>query len=134
MKVLIFLHGTIIMHKSGIDKTSSERGDQVLDKSDETILDFINYIPIGKANEILRNWSANNIEIIYMSSHRNERNVKKDIAVLEKYAFPSGKVLHRGKFSGYKKLVEEEAPNIIIEDDCKCIAKMIKIDNIQIFG
>ncbi|WP_018305166.1 hypothetical protein [Desulfitobacterium hafniense] len=62
MKVLIFLHGTIIMHKSGIDKTPSERGDQVLDKSDETILDFINYIPIGKANEILRNW-IDNIQI-----------------------------------------------------------------------
>ena len=126
MKILVFLHGTIIMHKSGIDKTPQERGDQVLDKSDETIFDFINYIPIGKANEILRYWSKNNNKIIYMSSHRNKNDVKKDIAVLENYAFPSGKVLYRGKFSGYKKLVEKEAPDIIIEDDCKCIAKMIK--------
>ncbi len=126
MKVLLYLHGTIIMHKSGGDKTPIERGNQVLDPSDQTIFDFENYIPIGKANEILSNWSKNKNEVIYMSSHRNKKDMEKDIAVLKKYNFPLGKVLHREKFSGYKKLVKQEAPDVIIEDDCKCIGQWIK--------
>lgn len=126
MKIMVFLHGTVIMHESGRDVSPDKRGNQVLDETDKTISDFENYIPIGEANVILRNWKESNSEILYMSSHRNEKDVKKDIVVLEKYKFPLGKVLHRGKFSGYKNLIKKEAPDVIIEDDCECIGKWIK--------
>jgi hypothetical protein len=126
MKILVFLHGTTIMHSSGKDKHPSERGNQVLDRSDKTIFDFENYISIDNSNEILKAWSKKGIEIIYMSSHRNRIDAEKDIEVLKKYDFPSGEVLYRNKFGGYKNLVKKVMPDIIIEDNCECIGKFVK--------
>ena len=126
MKVLIFLHGTIIMHASGKNKKPSERIDQVLDEKDKTIYDFDKYIPIENASETLNKWVENGIEIIYMSFHKEEINIKKDIEVLNKYNFPIATVLYRSRNQGYKDIVKNELPDIIIEDNCESIGKWIE--------
>jgi len=126
MKVLIYLHGTVIMHKSGENKTPAERRKQVLDENDGSIADFANYIPIDKANEVLSEWKAGGVEIVYMSPHKNEADLNKDKQVLQRYNFPQGKVVHRSFFRGYRKIVKMELPDVIIEDDCESIGAMIK--------
>ncbi len=126
MKVLIFLHGTILMHASGKDKKPSERINQVLDENDNTIYEFDKYIPIGNSNQILNDWVKNGIEIIYMSSHKEMINVKNDIEVLNKYNFPIAPVFYRSENFGYKEIVKKESPDIIIEDNCESIGKWIK--------
>jgi hypothetical protein len=126
VKVLVYLQGTIIMHKSGKDKIPQERRKQVLDKSDETIFDFENYIPINKANDILTKWKMKGIDIVYMSSHRNKKDLNKDIKVLEKYNFPKGEILYRDFFHRYNSLIKKELPDIIIEDDCASIGNWIR--------
>jgi PhzF family phenazine biosynthesis protein len=42
----------------------------VLDENDRTIAEFENYVPIDKANEVLAEWKAVGVEIVYMSSHK----------------------------------------------------------------
>jgi len=55
MKIIIFLHGTIIMHKSAEGKTRLERVKQVRDQ-DPTVHDYGSYIPIGNAVAKLKSW------------------------------------------------------------------------------
>jgi hypothetical protein len=50
MKILIFLHGTLIMHKSAEGKTREERVKQVMD-GDPSVHDYASYIPVGNAVE-----------------------------------------------------------------------------------
>lgn len=126
MKVLVYLHGTVIMHKSGESKTPAERRTQVLDENDKTIADFENYVPIDNANDVLTAWKAGGVEIVYMSPHKNEADLNKDRKVLERYNFPQGKIVHRAFFRGYRKIVKSELPDVIIEDDCESIGAMIK--------
>jgi len=68
MKILIFLHGTVIMHESAEGKTREERVRQVLN-SDSSVHDYISYIPVDNAVEKLKSWQSQGAEIIYLSSH-----------------------------------------------------------------
>lgn len=55
MKILVFLHGTLIMHKSAEEKSREERVRQVENK-DPSVLDYASYIPVGNAVEKLKSW------------------------------------------------------------------------------
>lgn len=46
MKIMVFLHGTAIMHKNALGRTREERVKQVLD-GDESLYDFASYVPVG---------------------------------------------------------------------------------------
>jgi hypothetical protein len=46
MKVLIFLHGTLIMHKNAEGKTREEIIKQVK-AQEESVRDFASYVPVG---------------------------------------------------------------------------------------
>jgi len=120
MKILVFLHGTLIMHKSGSGKTREERVKQS-EKREKSVLDYANYIPIGNAVEKLKNWKRQGAEIIYLSSHENSKDVEKDKFVLKKYNFPVGKIYFRNNRKKYNEIAEEIIPTILIEDDCESI-------------
>jgi hypothetical protein len=82
MKILIFLHGTLIMHKSAEGKTREERVKQVID-GDSSVHDYASYIPVGNAVEKLKSWQSQGAEILYLSSHETAEDVEKDKIVLE---------------------------------------------------
>ncbi|MEK7071749.1 MAG: hypothetical protein AAB959_00465 [Patescibacteria group bacterium] len=120
MKILIFLHGTTIMHRNAAGKTREERVKQSLER-EESIFDYESYMPIGNAVEKLNYWKQQGIEIIYLSSHESEIDVKKDKSVLKKFNFPEGHVLYRKNGETYKDIAERIIPDILIEDDCESI-------------
>ena len=120
MKILIFLHGTLIMHKSAEGKTREERVKQVID-GDSSVHDYASYIPVGNAVEKLKSWQSQGAEILYLSSHETAEDVEKDKIVLEKYNFPKGQVFYRQSGESYKDIAEKIIPDVLIEDDCESI-------------
>lgn len=120
MKILIFLHGTLIMHKSAEGKTREERVKQVVD-GDPFVHDYTSYIPVGNAVEKLKSWQAQGAEILYLSSHEIAEDVEKDKIVLEKYNFPKGQIFYRQNGETYKDIAEKIIPDVLIEDDCESI-------------
>lgn len=120
MKILVFLHGTLIMHKNAEGKTREEIVRQVLN-NEPSVRDFISYIPVGNAAEKLKNWQKQGAEILYLSSHKNKDDVEKDKLVLEKYNFPEGPVFWRQNGESYKDIAEKIIPDVLIEDDCESI-------------
>lgn len=106
------------MHRNAAGKTREERVRQSIER-EESVLDYESYIPIGNAAEKLSNWKSQGAEIIYLSSHESEIDVKKDKSVLRKNNFPEGEVLFRENGQSYKDIVEKLVPDILIEDDCE---------------
>ncbi len=120
MKILVFLHGTTIMHRGGVGHRREDIIKQVIE-DEESVLDYTSYVPVGNAVEKLKNWEKGGAEIIYLSSHESSDDVKKDKSVLRKYNFPESEVFFRQKGEEYKDVVERIKPDIIIEDDCESI-------------
>ncbi len=120
MKILIFLHGTLIMHKNAEGKTREERVKQVIE-CDSSIHDYASYIPVGNAVEKLKSWQSQGTEILYLSSHETAEDVEKDKLILKKYNFPKGQIFYRQNNETYKDVAEKIMPDILIEDDCESI-------------
>lgn len=120
MRVLVFLHGTTIMHASGVGRSRAERVRQVRER-DPSVLDYTSYIAVGDAARKLNRWDRQGAQISYLSSHREERNVASDRAVLERAGFPPGDLWHRRPGREYRDIVAELAPDVLIEDDCESI-------------
>jgi hypothetical protein len=117
---MVFLHGTAIMHRSGIGRTRQERVKQSL-QGESSVREFAEYVPVGGAVEKLHRWQRQGAEIVYLSSHRSPENVENDRAVLRKHGFPPGEVYFRSDGEEYSDVVERVAPDILIEDDCESI-------------
>src|SRR3990167_3068054 len=122
MKILVFLHGTLIMHKNAEGKSRKERVRQVKNK-ESSVLDYVSYIPVGSVVEKLKSWQSQGAEILYLSSHETAEDVEKDKSVLEKYEFPRGQIFYRQNGESYKDIAEKITPNILIEDDCESIGR-----------
>lgn len=120
MKIMVFLHGTAIMHRNALGRPREERVRQVLD-DDESLLDFESYVPVGDAVRKLRTWEGQDVEIVYLSSHKKAEDVEKDKAVLQRYGFPAGQVFYRHPGEQYCDAAERALPDILIEDDCESI-------------
>lgn len=120
MKILVFLHGTLIMHKTAEGKTREERVKQVVG-GDPSVHDYASYIPVGNAAEKLKSWQQQGAEILYLSSHETVEDVEKDKVVLGKYNFPKGQVFYRQNSESYKDIAEKIIPDVLIEDDCESI-------------
>ncbi len=118
---MVFLHGTVIMHRNAEGRSREERMDQVRSGEDPSVRDFESYVPVEGAVAKLREWQAHGSEILYLSSHRSEVDVAKDRLVLAKYAFPPGQVLFRRQDESYAAIVEKIVPDVFIEDDCESI-------------
>jgi len=120
VKIMIFLHGTAIMHKNALERTREERVKQVLD-SDKSLYDFATYVPVGNVARKLQIWKKQGAEIVYLSSHKKDEDVEKDKIVLRYYGFPDGQVFFRHRGERYNEIAERFLPDILIEDDCESI-------------
>jgi hypothetical protein len=94
MKIMVFLHGTAIMHSAAVGRTRAERVKQVLD-GNGSLYDFLSYVPVDNAVKKLQAWQQRGAEIVYLSSHKKAEDVEMDKAVLRNYAFPDGQVFYR---------------------------------------
>jgi hypothetical protein len=119
MRLAVFLHGTIIMHASGVGCTREERVAQV--RRDPSVHAYADYVPIGEAVAKLQCWHEQGAQIVYLSSHRDPQDVAKDELVLRRYAFPPGAVLFRQGGDTYGAVAERARPDVLIEDDCESI-------------
>jgi hypothetical protein len=128
MKILVFLHGTTIMHKNAKGRTREERIEQVT-QGDGSLHDWASYIPIGKAVKKLQEWKEQGATICYLSSHKNAQDVENDKVVVKKYAFPDGQILYRRNREEYKDVVErmQPLPDVIVEDDCESIGGKVEM-------
>jgi hypothetical protein len=120
MRLLIFLHGTVIMHSGAVGRERAERVDQVR-AGHPTVGEYATYVPVGGAVAKLERWQDAHAQIDYLSSHREPDDVAKDVLVLRTYAFPLGRVLARRPDESYGELVGHELPDVLIEDDCESI-------------
>lgn len=121
MKIMVFLHGTVIMHKSAVGRQREERVRQILDRRDQAIYDFGSYIPVDDAVRKLQAWGQQGAEIVYLSSHTAVELVEMDRDVLCRHRFPEGRIFFRQLGEHYADVVEGVLPDILIEDDCESI-------------
>ncbi len=120
MKILIFLQGTILMHRGGLGRTREERVRQVLD-GEESVRGWASYIAVGGAAEKLQRWKGQGAEIAYLSAHKSAEAVRADKAVLKTCGFPDGPIYFRQTHEEYRDLAERIRPDILIEDDCESV-------------
>ena len=120
MKIMVFLHGTVLMHRGALGCTREERVRQAL-VGEESLHDFVSYVPVGGAMRKLRAWERQGAEILYLSSHKGAADVELDRFVLRKYAFPDGPVLFRQWGESYGQVAERALPDLLIEDDCESL-------------
>jgi hypothetical protein len=120
MKIMVFLHGTVIMHRGGLGHSREDRVRQILE-GEQSTRDFSSYVPIGNSAQKLQSWQAQGAEIAYLSSHRKVDDVEKDKSVLRQHQFPDGEIYYRQPHDGYSDVAEKIMPDILIEDDCESI-------------
>src|SRR5215467_4663361 len=70
MGLLVFLHGTVLMHAGGVGVTRAERVAQVRAKH-PTVREYAAYVPVGEAVAKLRRWQDAGAVVDYLSSHRD---------------------------------------------------------------
>ncbi|MGH3080359.1 MAG: hypothetical protein ACRDNH_04395 [Gaiellaceae bacterium] len=121
MRLLIFLHGTAIMHPGAVGRRREERVAQVRTRADTALHDYAAYVPVDGVVAKLQRWREQDAQIDYLSSHRNPADVAKDAFVLEKHGFPPGRVLAREPGESYGDVAGREMPDVLIEDDCESI-------------
>ncbi len=128
MKVLVFLHGTTVMHKDAKGLARERIVKQVME-GDTSVHDYASYIPVGDAAKKLQEWKGQGAEICYLSSHRSSRDVETDKSVLKKHDFPDGQIFYRRNREEYKDVVEriQPLPDLIVEDDCESIGGKIEM-------
>lgn len=120
MRILVFLHGTVLMHRTGHGKTRTERVQQVL-SSDSSVAEYDSYVPIGHAKAKLQRWASQGAVILYLSSHTDAKVVGEDAKVLEHHKFPNGEIFLREKGEQYADVIERVKPDMLVEDDCESI-------------
>ncbi len=120
MKIMVFLHGTAIMHRGALGKARGERVRQVIER-EASVRDFCSYVPIGDAVRKIRRWAQQGAQIVYISSHQTDGDLEKDREVLRRYSFPQGEIQFRRGGEDYRDAAERVMPDIIIEDDCESI-------------
>ena len=126
MIILVFLHGTILMHKNAIDHTRDERVKQVV-QEEGSVHDFASYVPVGNSVQKLKTWHEQGAQILYLSSHRKVEDVDKDKIVLRVNGFPDGQVFYRHGGQKYGQIAASILPDILIEDDCESIGGEIEM-------
>ena len=121
MKIMVFLHGTAIMHRNAQGLSREERVRQVKEGKDKSLRDFASYVPVGDVVNKLQSWRGQGAEIVYLSSHRKAEDVEKDRHVLRKYGFPGDEIFFRQPGETYASVAERIMPDVLVEDDCESI-------------
>jgi hypothetical protein len=121
VRLLVFLHGTVLMHADGLGRTREERVAQARDRMHPGLYDYASYVPVGEAAVKLRRWADRGAEIAYLSSHRDPYHLAEDASVLRRWDFPRGRLLARRHGESYGAVAERELPDVLIEDDCESL-------------
>lgn len=135
IKILVFLQGTVLMHKNAEGKAREEIVRQVKEE-EGSVKGYRFYIPIGNAVEKLQKWEDQGAEICYLSALTDsgkartdeivaKEDIEADKVALEKHGFPNGEIYHRKSGEEYKDVIERmnPLPDVIIEDDCESIGR-----------
>jgi hypothetical protein len=120
MRLIVFLHGTVIMHGAAVGRSRHERVAQVVAR-EPSVRDYAGYVPVGGAVAKLRGWRDAGALIDYLSSHEKPYDVAADKLVLRTNGFPGGHVFFRQPSEMYSDIAERELPDVLIEDDCESI-------------
>lgn len=120
MNILIFLHGTSIMHAAGQHVSREECVRQVRD-GEPSVRDYRSYVPTPGAVEKVEAWCRHGASVAYFSSHRREEDIAADQVVLRRHGFPEGPVHARQSGESYGAAVERLHPDLVVEDDCESI-------------
>jgi hypothetical protein len=120
MRLLVLLHGTVLMHAGAVGVTRAERVAQVRAKH-PTVREYGAYVPVGDTVAKLRRWQDAGAVADYLSSHRNPDDVALDVLVLRTHDFPAGRVFARLPGETYGDIAGREAPDVLVEDDCESI-------------
>ncbi len=126
MKLLVFLQGTILMHRAALGRTRAERVQQVRE-GEASVRDIASYVPVGEAVNKLRRWAAQGAELAYLSSHKRPEQVEQDSAILQAHHFPNGLVVFRQAGENYQDVAARVRPDVLIEDDCESIGGAIEM-------
>jgi hypothetical protein len=126
MRILVFLHGTTLMHRAALGHPRQERVAQVRQR-DPSVADYAAYVPVGEAVAKLARWQGQGAQIRYLSSHRRPEHVAMDIAVLEQFGFPAGEVLFRQAAESYADVARRALPDVLIEDDAESIGGEVEM-------
>jgi hypothetical protein len=120
MKIMLFLHGTILMHAAGQGVSRQERVEQVR-AGEASVRNYAAYLPIGGAAAKVQAWHRHGAEIVYLSSQKARAILLSDRQVLARHGFPEGGFEFRQGIERYQDVVERILPDILIEDDCESI-------------
>ena len=126
MKILVFLHGTLIMHSAGVGCSRQERVAQV-EQNAPSVFEYKSYVPVGSALRKIRDWEAQGAKILYFSSHTDAFNIRKDQSVLDRFEFPGTEIYYRLTGESYKDVAQRVKPDVLIEDDCESIGGEIEM-------
>jgi hypothetical protein len=120
VRVMVFLHGTSIMHGSAVGVPRTSRVRQVIAK-DPAVRDFASYVPTDGAVAKIAAWQRHGAEICYLSSHRTAAAAAIDGAVLAAHGFPAGTLYYRADGESYADVARRWQADVVVEDDCESI-------------
>jgi hypothetical protein len=120
INILVFLHGTSIMHAAAERVSREQRVGQVRDR-DPSVHEYRSYVPTPGSVEKITEWCRQGASVAYFSCHRAERDIAADQEVLRLHRFPGGPVYFRRAGESYRTAVERARPDLVIEDDCESI-------------
>jgi len=126
MDILVFTHGTIVMHGEALGVERAERVRQVQQRI-PSVWDIAHYVPVEQAPEKLWRWQAQGARIAYLGPSRKPGNMAKNDLLIRHLDFPPGALHHRGPGETYAEFVERLAPDVYIEDDCESIGGEVEM-------
>ena len=126
MKLLIFLHGTLIMHSAAAGLPRPARVQQVMAQH-PSVRDFSSYAPIGAAVKKCQGWADQGATLVYLSSNQKEEDLQADQQVLSRFHFPEGEVYFRSECETYRDVALRVSPDVVIEDDCESIGGLAEM-------
>jgi hypothetical protein len=120
VRILLFLHGTAIMHAAAVGVPRRERVRQSARRV-PSVADFGSYVPTEAAVEKAVGWHWRGARICYLSSHRTPADVDTDRMVLRAHGFPDGPVFSRAAGETYADVARRARADVVVEDDCESI-------------
>ena len=120
VRIMVFLHGTAIMHASAVGQPRAERVRQSRQR-DTSVLDFATHVPAENAVDKVQAWQRHGADICYLSSHTGAADVALDRAVLARHGFPDGPVFFRQPGESYADVACRADADVVVEDDCESI-------------
>jgi hypothetical protein len=126
VRVLVFLHGTAIMHASAAGRPRAERVRQSSQRG-PSVTDFASYVPTEAAVAKARAWQRGGADVCYLSSHRSAAAARVDRDVLDRHGFPAGPVFFREPGESYADVARRAGADVLVEDDCESIGGSVEM-------